>query len=489
MTLRKYGVIVALCFGLAVSFAQRTTAYIDKDLLYKQGLDLFDKKQFVAAQKSFGDYISLRNSPPLLKIDAEYYAAACAIELFHKDGEWRMREFIAAHPESNKINGAWFYLGKSGFRKKKYKETIQNFEKVDIYKLDKENLAELYFKRGYSYIETGDAEKAKADLYEIKDVDNKYIYPALYYYSHLHYLDKKYETALEGFNKLVGNETFGSVVPYYITQIYFVQGKYENVVKSGPDLLNDSNQVQKKSEINRMIGESYYNLRDYKNALDYLKKTESGAALNAEGSYAIAYCYYKLDDCQNAISYFEKATGREDSLAQSAHYHLADCYIKGNNRTKAKNSFYQAHKLDFDKKITEDALYSFAKLSYELDFSPFNETVRAFSQYLKKYPNSPRKDEAYKYLVNVYSTTKNYERAIKSIEELDNQDPILKATYEKLVFFKGVEYFNTSDIDNAEKQFKKAMAINADKTYNALSSYWLGEIYYLRKDYSTAIDT
>ena len=216
------------------------------------------------------------------------------IELFHKDGEWRLREFITAHPESNKINGAWFYLGKSSFRKKKYEETIKNFEKVDIYKLGKEDLAELYFKRGYSYIEIKDNEKAKADLYEIKDVDNKYIYPALYYYSHLNYLEKKYETALEGFNKLVGNETFGSVVPYYITQIYFVQGKYENVVKSGPDLLNDSNHVQKTSEINRMIGESYYNLKDYKNALDYLKKTELGSSLNIEGNYAIAYCYYKF---------------------------------------------------------------------------------------------------------------------------------------------------------------------------------------------------
>jgi tetratricopeptide (TPR) repeat protein len=489
MTLRKYGVIVAFCLGLATSYAQKTTAYIDKDLLYKQGLDLFDKKQYVAAQKSFADYMALKSSPPLLKVDAEYYAAVCAIELFHKDGEWRMREFISSHPESNKVNGAWFYLGKSSFRKKKYEETIRNFEKVDIYKLDKENLAELYFKRGYSYIEIKDNEKAKADLYEIKDVDNKYIYPALYYYSHLSYLEKKYETALDGFNKLIGNETFGSVVPYYITQIYFVQGKYENVVKSGPDLLNDSNHVQKTGEINRMIGESYYNLKDYKNALDYLKKTELGSSLNVEGSYAIAYCYYKLNNCQEAISYFEKATIKEDSLAQSSFYHLADCYIKSNNRTKAKNAFYQAHKLDFDKKITEDALYSFAKLSYELDFSPFNETVRAFSQYLKKYPVSPRKDEAYKYLINVYSTTKNYERAIKSMEELDNQDPILKATYEKLVFFKGVEYFNTSDLDNAEKQFRKALSINADKLYNALSTYWLGEISYQRKDYTTAIDT
>lgn len=488
MMLRKFGSAVLLCLTLNTIQAQRTAVFADKESLLKDGLELFDKKQFVAAQKSFTDYLNLKSTPALLKTDAEYYAAACAIELFHKDGEWRMREFINEHPESNKTNGAWFYLGKSSYRKKKYEETINNFEKVDIYKLSKEDLAELYFKRGYSYIETGNQEKAKADLYEIKDVDNKYIYPALYYFSHISYKEKNYETSLQGFTKLVGNETFGPVAPYYITQIYFVQGKYKQVVESATKLLNDSNQIQKKSEINRMIGESYYNLKDYNNALSYLKQTELASSLNPEGNYALAYCYYKLNDYNNAITYFEKAVTNEDSLAQSSYYHLGDCYIHANLKSKAKNAFYLATTHDFDHKITEDALFSFAKLSYELDFSPFNEAVKAFSKYLKQYPTSPRKDEARKYLINVYSTTKNYDRAIESIESLDSQDPIIKASYEKLVFFKAIEHFNNSDLDNAEKQFKKAVTINADKNFNALSQYWLGEISYIRKDYSTSID-
>ena len=486
--LRKYGVIVVLCMSYILGTAQKTAAYLDKESPLKDGLELFDKKQFVAAQKSFNDYIKQKSSPSLLKADAEYYSAACAIELFHKDGEWRMRDFITNHPESNKVNGAWFYLGKSSYRKKKYEETIKNFEKVDIYKLTKEDLAELYFKRGYSYLESGNPDKAKTDFYEIKDVDNKYIYPALYYFSHICYNEKNYETSLQGFTKLVGNETFGSVAPYYITQIYFVQGKYNQVVEAAPKLLNDTNHVQKKSEINRMIGESYYNLKDYNKALSYLKQTELASNLNPEGNYALAYCYYKLNDHNNAITYFEKAVTKEDSLAQSAYYHLGDCYVNANLKSKAKNAFYLATTHDFDKKITEDALFSFAKLSYELDFSPFNDAVKAFSKYLKQYPNSPRKDEAYKYLINVYSTTKNYDRAISSIEALENPDPIVKVSYEKLVFFKAIEHFNNSDLDNAEKQFKKAISINADKNYNALSQYWLGEISYLRKDYSTSIE-
>ncbi|MGZ3882583.1 MAG: tetratricopeptide repeat protein [Bacteroidia bacterium] len=486
MTIRTYGLITVLWLFSSGIRAQKTTIYIDKDALYKTGIDLFDKKQYTSAEKDFLDYLGSNTGISLLKTDAEYYAAACAIELFHKDGEWRMREFITKHPESPKVNGAYFYLGKSSFRRKKYEETIKNFEKVDIYKLSKEDLAELYFKRGYSYLEDKNQEKAKTDFYEIKDIDNKYAYPANYYYSHIAYREKNYEIAQQGFQRLVNNETFGPVVPYYIVQIYFVQGKFSEVVKGAPALLNDSNHVQKKDEINRMIGESYYNLKDYKNALAYLEKTPMGGS--AAGNYALGYCYYKLGDYPNAISNFEKAIDTKDSLAQSAWYHLADCYIKTNARVKARNAFYSAYTINFDKKITEDALFSYAKLCYELDFSPFNEAVKAFTKYLKEYASSPRKDEAYKYLINVYSTTKSYQEAITSIEKLDSQDPVIKATYERLIFFKGVEYFNNNDFENAGKQFKKAQEVNADKTVNALSAYWLGEISYQRKDYSTAIE-
>lgn len=479
-----------LLFFILVTFfcgAQKTAIYLDKDVSYKQGIELFDKKQYATAQKHFTDFVST-TSITILKSDAEYYAAACAIELFNKDGEWQMKQFILKHPESTKLNNAYFYLGKNNFRKKKYEETIEYLDKVDIYKLDKEQLAELHFKRGYSYIETGNDAKAKPDLYEIKDVDNKYAFPANYYYSHLAYKEKNYETALSGFNRLVGNETFGSVVPYYITQIYFIQGKYDKVVVEAPKLLNDSVNVQKSGEINRMIGESYFNLKDYSNALVFLKKTELGSGLNPQGNYALGFCYYKIGDWANANVHFEKAVGTEDSLAQNAWYHMADCHIKQNEKLKAKNAYYSAYKISFDKKITEDALFSFAKLSYELDFTPYNEAVKAFQKYLKEYPQSPRKEEVYNYLINVYSTTKNYELAIKSIESLESIDPILKVTYEKLIYFKGVEFFNNGDLDNAEKQFKKSQQQNADLHLNALNQYWLAEISYIRRDYSTAIE-
>lgn len=487
MFINRNFLLALFCSIFVAAQAQKTAIYLDKDGLYKLGLELFDKKQYTSAQVTFDEYVQ-KTSPSTLRTDAIYYGAACGIELFHKDGEWRMKQFLEKYPESLKKNSAYFYLGKSNFRKKKYPETLEYLQKVDEFKLNKEDIAELHFKRGYSYFSTGNTDKAKADFFEIKDTDNKYANPATFYYSHIAYTEKGYEIALQGFNKLVNNETFGSVVPYYITQIYFIQGKYESVTKTAPQLLNDSNNVQKADEINRMIGESYYNLKDYNNALNYLKKTDLASGYNAHGNYALGYCYYKTNDCANAIKQFEKATEPKDSIAQSAWYHMADCYMKQNDKLKAKNAYYSAYQLNFDKKIEEDALFSFAKLSYELDFSPYNEAVKAFSKYLKEYPNSSKKDECYTYLINVYSTTRNYDLAIKSIESMGTVDPMLKYTYQKLIYFKGVDAFNNNNYDEAEKQFKKSLAQNSDLTLNSLNQYWLGEVSYNRKDYSTAIE-
>jgi tetratricopeptide (TPR) repeat protein len=485
-----------LCLFVSSIFAQKTTVYIEPDREFKIGAELFDKKLYGAAMKSFQNIIEMydnkkgldvigsqKSKLDLIRIDAEYYGAACSIELFNKDGEWRMRKFIEQHPESNKIKWAYFYLGKSNFRKKKYAETIDYLEKVDIYDLSKEDLAELYFKRGYSYLQTGKTDKAKNDLYEIKDVDNKYAKPANYYYSHIAYTEKNYAVAQEGFTRLLNDETFGSVVPYYIAQIYYLQGKYDEVIKVAPALLNDSTFVQKAGEINRIIGESYYNKSQYKEAIPFLLKGFTGTP---NDNYQLGYAYYKANDLKTATPYFEKAVIKNDSLAQNGYYYLADCYLKSNEKTKARSAYYSAYNLPFDKHIKEDALFNYAKLCYETGFSPYNDAIKSFLIYISQYPNSPNKDEAYTYLVNCFHSTKNYEAAMRTIEKMNTEDIRIKEVYQKLTYFRAVNYYNNATTDSAKKYFNMALKLNTNPVVSAQSKYWLAELSYQNKAYNNA---
>lgn len=477
------GLFLIICLA---AFSQKTAIYTNPDAGFKAALELFQKQKYGSAQKQFNKIIANYKNEPnnLVHIDAEYYAALCALELFNKDAELLLKEFIASHPESPRVQTASFHLGKYNYRKKQYAKALEWFEKVDLYDLSNEELSEYYFKRGYSYFETDSLEKAKKDFFEIKDIDNKYAAPATYYFGHISYLEKNYQTSLQHFNKLKRHENFGPIVPYYIAQIYYLQAKYDSAIALAKPLLDSTS--KRVPELTKIIGESYYRTARYKEALPFLEKYKGlTASLNRSEWYQLGYCYYKTDNSTSALYCFQNATEGKDSLAQSAYYHLADCYIKPSpyaggtsSRMLARNAFEMAYKLDFDKTITEDALFNYAKLCYELSFSPFNEAVTTLNDYISKYPNSPRIDECYKYLVNVYLSTKNYKQAMASIESMKTLSEEMKTAYQKIAFMRGLQLFNDNQLKEAILHLDRSLMYPSNRNYVSLAYYWKGEANY-----------
>ena len=472
-----------LSFCSLLSPAQQTQIYVDRDAEFRRGLDLFDKQKYSAAQEAFRNVAAGRDHNDFVRIDAEYYNAVCAMELFNKDAEVLLKQFLADHPESPKVRRVHFHLGRYNYRKKDFKEALDWFAKVDMRDLEPEELPEFFFKRGYSFFEREQLDSAKRDFYEIKDVDTKYTAPANYYYSHIAYLEGNYETALQGFLRLVKNEAFGPVVPYYIAQIYYLQGKYDEVIVYAPALL-DSAKAKRAGEIARIIGASYYRTSRYGEAIPYYERYRySGTGMSRGDLYEMGYSYYKTGKCAEAITLLQDAiAGMADTLAQNAWYHLGDCYVKTGNKPAARNAFGKAAELKFDKGMREDALFSYARLSYELSYSPFNEAIIALQQYINEYPNSARKDEAYSFLVNVYLSTKNYKDALRSIEQIKNIGPALQPAYQQVAYNRAVELFNSRDYDGALAHFDKSLQYPVNRKLTAYAHYWKGETYYAKAD-------
>ncbi|MCX8081062.1 MAG: tetratricopeptide repeat protein [Bacteroidia bacterium] len=474
---------------LNVLFAQKTLYLYDIPArTFEDALEMFRKEQYASALPLFREYLQLKNRNQLYAADAAFYVAACGIELQHRDGEWNMKEFLRKNNETSLRDVAYYYLIKSSFRKKKYHEIPPLFKETDISMLDDERQHELKFKAAYSFFMLHQDSLAKPLFYEVKNENKKYSTAATYYYAFLNYNEKNYTSALADFEKLVNDETFGKSVPFYITQIHFLCEHYSEVVKKGPQLLEgDSIGAAKTQEICRMIGLSHFKLNEYEKAIPWLKKSGIPEGASQE-NYVMGYCLYHTGKYKEAIPYFEKAVQAEDSLSQNASYHLAGCHLKEGNKNMARNAFYGAWKYNKVSGIAEDALYQYALLSHELDMNPFNESIRAFQQYLKQYPNSYRRNEVIKMLSRVYATTHNYPMAIESIEKIDPMDPLLKSTWQKLVYNYGVELMNNKNLSEAEKQFRKSQKIFADPRVNALTLYRLGELAWQQKSYSAAIE-
>lgn len=478
-----FGVFFLLCVAL---FAQKTAVHTMADADFKSALELFQKQKYGSAQKIFARVMNRHAEEPhsLIHVDAEYYHALCALELFHKDAELLLRNFIASHAESPRVQTAAFYLGKYNYRKKQYARALEWFAKVDLYDLNNEDLSEFYFKRGYSYLEMDSAEKAQKDFFEIKDIDNKYAAPATYYFGHINYNQKNLQTALQHFVRLKKHETFGPVVPYYIAQIFYLQGKYDSVITYATPLLDSTS--RRVMELTKIIGESYFRTNRYKECLPYLEKYKNYSPyLKYPEWYQLGFAYYKNQDYNQAIYCFQKSSAGNDSIAQNSFYHLGDCYLRpspyaGGNNSKmlAKNAFESAWKMNLDKQVTEDALFNYAKLCYELSYSPFNEAIAGLNEYITRYPASPRIDECYKYLVNVYLTTRNYRAAMESIEKIKQLNEEMRTAYQKITFLYGLQEFSNNRMNESIGLLNKSLRYPSNPVYNALAHFWKGESFY-----------
>ena len=216
------------------------------------------------------------NDKPELKAEAQYYLAMCSVELQNLDAEYLVYRFAMENPESPLINKAYFRLANYMYIKKDWPKTITYYNKVDRFYLDKEELSEYYFQKGYAYYMRNDYENARVAFYEIKDIETRYSSPALILLRHIAYVQENYETALNGFLKLVDDETFSPVAPYYMAQIYYLQKKFDKVIEFAPPLM-ESVSDKRAPEMAKIIGESYFYLGRYEESVPYLEQYRDAA--------------------------------------------------------------------------------------------------------------------------------------------------------------------------------------------------------------------
>ncbi|UTW67028.1 tetratricopeptide repeat protein [bacterium SCSIO 12643] len=469
--------------------AQETRVYTSNLRWYNEGLELLEKEKYSAAINAFEKTrSSINDKNSEVYVNATYYKAVCALNLFNKDAEFQLKEFIKNYPESPQVKHAYFQLGKYNYRKKKWEKVIYWFAKTDAFSFSNSELYEYNFRLGYSHFRLENYEKAAPFFHELVDIQTPYYVPANYYYAHIAYLEGNYESAIQGFNKIRSDKKFGVIIPYYITQIYYKQERYDTLISYATPML-DNAKTKRKPEISKLVGDAYFNQKNYAQAIPYLKfYIKEGEQQIPEDYFQLAYAMMQNEEYEDAIKYFSRISAKEDELAQKSIYNMAECYLKADNKPYARNAFFKASKLDYNPAIAEESLLNYAKLSYEIAYDPYTDAIDAFIQYLEKYPNALKKDEAFEYLVNIYLSTNNYRAALASLETTKELDPRLKKVYQQLQFNLAVEQFQNGNYKNAVESFRKSQAQAEDKDLNAQSSYWIAESFYRQKAYKKAID-
>ncbi len=449
---------------------------------YDKAIALYNDKQYLAAQIIFEKVKQNATNTEVLS-DCSFYIANCAIRLEQANADQLMEDFVENYPTSTKQNQAFIGVAHFYFEEGRYPQALEYFDKVDESALTFDELEKYNFQKGYAYFSAG--RKKEATNYLNKVVNSKeFGSQAKYYLGFISYEDDNYKDATKYFDQVSGEEKYKEKLSYFQADMNFKLGNFQKAIDLGTAAMAKSSAAEK-SELNKIIGESYFNLKQYDKALPYLKeyKGKKGKWSNTD-FYQLGYTYYKEKDYENAISQFNKIVDGKDFVAQNGYYHLGESYLKTDRKQQALNAFKNASEMEFDLKIQEDASLNYAKLSYELGNS-YQSVPDVLSAFLAKYPNSPSKDEIEGLLINSYITSKNYKQALVLLEK--NRSPQYKAAYQKVTFYRGLELYTDGDYQEALKMFKKSIGEQKDQKFVARSTFWKGETEFVLENFNEAL--
>jgi TolA-binding protein len=493
----KYSILIALILPVLIVHAQQSPAF-DVYLAYRTANTLLNNGQYVAAAEQFrlvedsklktNTQSQFETEVSLIRENSQYYEAYCALQLGNDDAESMFLRFIKEHPENPLAKLAYFQIGKFYFKQDKYTDALRWFNKVDAGDLSGSENTEYKFRKGYAYFAINDYKNAQLLFAEVKAKHSAFTEDATYYFAYITYLNKDYHLALVNFERLKNSKKYENSYPYYITAVYFLDNRYNDVLSYSIPIINSTHQ-QHETEMLRIIAASYFALADYDNAVKYYSRFEdedNGKTQNTQDSYEMGYAYYKVGNYAKAASELEKLVEKNDVYTQSGSYTLGDVFLKMNNKQSARNAFFVASKLNFDTKLQEDALYEYAKLSYEQDFN--SEALNATRLYLKNYPRSGRKDEVKILLGEELLNSHNYQEAVDILEPIPDKSESAKEAYQKVTYFRGLEFYNERAFENAIGIFLRSLKYPVDGRITALTTYWMAESMYEVRKYDEAVD-
>ena len=485
----RIGWVLGALILLSVSAsAQKHVEAYNPESLFNDGVLLFQNQEYGAALSAFTQYRSqVADAKSQRCVDAQYYEAVCSLYLGQADGPAKIIQFVNDNPGSTWARHANFLYANNLFQNKKYKEALAIYEKTDAFALTTDEAQQMQFNMGYAYFQSGELDKATPLFHGLMMNEGKYKDYSRYYYAHIQYVKEKYTEALDNFRRLRVHPDYAKVVPSYIMQIAYRKGDYQSVIEEGPGYISQADK-KRKSEMAQIVADAYFQQKDYDKALEYyqiyMKNLTRG--VSREAYYQMGVSKMMKGDYNGAIADLQKVAGSNDILAQYASYYLASSYAKIGEPKYARSAFYTAYSAGFDKELSEEALFDYARLSLIPGADPFNEAVGQLDSFIADHPRSSRKAEAEEMAIYLLLNAKENDEALSRLEAMRKKSTALQTVYNDLLYATGVDHYQKGNYDKAQVYFSKVMNSKQSAANKAQACFWLGESAYQLGDFSKA---
>lgn len=470
----KYAITcMALLYAVLFSFGQNTAIYQQANREFQDALDLYQNQQYQAAMSKFQQLLTT-NLDETTAADCSYYIANAAIRLNQRGADKLMEDFVENYPTSTKRNTAFLEVAHYYFDTGKYPYALKWYQKSSTGAFTASERDKYNFNLGYSYYATNNADAAKPYLQKVLNSPT-YGAQAQYYLGYIAYEQDDYAQANQRFDQINDPKVLEEKLGYYQADLSFKSGKFKEAIELAQKQLSKSDR-REQSELYKIIGESYFNLKDYSNAIPNLEnyKGKNGKWSNTD-FYLLGYSFYKSGNYDAAIGQFNKIVGGDNPVAQNAYYHLGECYLNQNKKSEALNAFRNAASMDYSPEIAKDALLNYARLSYDIG-NPYETVPEAITKYLKLYPKDEHQSELSTLLVNAFLEAKDYEGAMALLEE--NAAYASGEVYQKVSLYYGLELFTNNAFTKAIAAFDKSLTKQVDSNLAYRAAFWKAESLY-----------
>ncbi len=462
---------------------QQTLVHRLPQALFDNATYLLEARNYGGARTYFEQYLA--SGDATYRTEAEYQIAACAIKLYHLDGEKLMQDFIATHPSSPLSRKAYVEMGEYFFQDRDYKQAIVYLAKVNQQALSREKRAAVQYKLGYSYFAVKKFNRALQEFNKVKKSSGEYKAPAHYYAGFVEYDQQDYQAALQDYLVIARDKAFAASVPYMITSIHYKAKDYQQLVDYARPVIDNNQRVQKKDQLTILLAESYYELGQFTEAYHYFGIADKSARFTAQSVYHYGVAAARAGHVDKAINLLKSVAGQKNRVGALASYKLGRLYLANGNTAFAFTAFKAVKDSKYAAGLQEDATFIAGKLAYDL--GRFSECITILTPFSTTYPQSQYQAKVDDILSQAFLNTRNYKPALDYIEGLEKKSEIVWMAYQVATYHYGVDFYNSRKFKQAIELFKKSLEHPLVAEYTLKANLYIAEAYALGRKYKTAL--
>ncbi len=395
--------------------------------------------------------LQVRNLDPEIaqQEEAQYYMAMATLYFGDDEALAMLEDFRLRYPQSPRCSDVTAAIGDYYFTRGSYTEALQAYLSVSPESLTDDRRDDMLYREAYSLMLLGDNSRSR-EIFSRLTTTKQYGNAANFYLGYLAYLERNYDLSMAYFRKVDTSREPGTAADYYIAQICFMDKDYSQALSIARKVLEGDCVAQFRPEMNRITGESLYNLGDETAAVKYLKDYVAETAdVRPTAYYILGVSEYNAGNYSAAADMLSQATDIPDAMGQSACLYLGQAYVKEGNTDGALMAFEKAYRDNYDDRVAEEAFYNYIVARVNGGRVPFGKSVSMMEEFLSKYPRSRYAEDIRQNLVTGFMSDNDYESALRIINSTPNPSANMTAARQRVLFMLGTREYQSGRYSKA----------------------------------------